>query len=329
MVEKKEEILLFLHEMPNILKKHVYLHHQTLKYCLMENKKKIKIGVIINENDYHVSAELPAEKADKLLAFYKEACETVLQGIEDEDQYLTFDPWLKVKDADLYDLALRAFNEEFSFQLGESYIDDKEHIDNCLDVHTPESFDDCYYLEVTNDIKFDYFVEQENNHFKTAIAEAINVLASAYIDENNPIYAKKLKESINRLLYKYTDTIRRSASEAACKKAKEKYQVLDLPSITPSQRKKVQDLIFEHVIPLEVVAQNIFKVVTAARNNNSSAIEDIKEILDQTKVAWITKKEDQKLNEKGLKAKMPGNNPNDMSNPLARYKKARIRLHQK
>lgn len=125
----------------------------------MENKKKIKIGVIINENDCHVSAELPAEEADKLLALYKEACETVLQGIEDEDQYLTFDPWLKAQDAELYEHALRAFNEEFSFQLGESYIDDKEHIDNCLDVHTPESFDDCYYLEDTNDIKFDYFVE--------------------------------------------------------------------------------------------------------------------------------------------------------------------------
>lgn len=300
------------------------MHRDTFKYCLMENKKKIKIGVIINENDCHVSAELPAEEADKLLAFYKVACETVLQGIEDEDQYLTFDPWLKVKDADLYDLALRAFNEEFSFQLGESYIDDKEHIDNCLDVHTPESFDDCYYLEDTNDIKFDYFVEQENNHlkikrmefFKTAIAEAINVLALAYININpKSIYAKKLKESINRLLYKYTDTITISASEAA----KEEYPNFDLPSITPNQRKKVSDLIFEHVIPLEVVAQNIFDVVTAARNNNSSAIEDIKNILGQTKVAWITKEEDGRLNREGLKCKMSLDDPNNMSDPLARY----------
>lgn len=310
------------------------MHRDTFKYCLMENKKKIKIGVIINENDYHVSAELPAEEADKLLALYKEACETVLQGIEDEDQYLTFDPWMKAKDAALYEHALRAFHEEFSIQLGESYIDDKEHIDNCLDVHTPESFDDCYYLEVTNDIKFDYFVEQENNHlkikrmefFKTAIAEAINVLALAYINinERDPksIYAKKLKESINRLLYKYTDTITISASDDA----REKYPDLDLPSITPNQRNHVSDLIFEHVIPLEVVAQNIFKVVTAARNNNSSAIEDIKKILDQTKVAWITKDEDGKLNSEGLKCKMSLDDPNNMSDPLARYNAIGIKL---
>lgn len=130
---------------------------KTFNYYLMGNIKKIKIGVIINENDYQVQAELPVEEADKLLALYKEACDTVLQGIEDEDQYLTFDPWLKAKDADLYEHALRAFHEKFSIQLGESYVDDKEHIDNCLDVHTPQSLDDCYYLEDSNDIKFDYF----------------------------------------------------------------------------------------------------------------------------------------------------------------------------
>lgn len=146
--------------------------------------------------------------------------------------------------------------------------------------------------------------------FKTAIAEAIYVLASAYINEDNPIYAKKLKESINRLLYKYTDTIDRSASVMA----QQIYPDLDLTSITPAQRTKVPKLKFEHVIPLEVVAQNIFDVV-----NNSSAIDDIKNILDHTMVAWITKNEDSNLNAAGLKAKMPGNDPNDMSNPLARY----------
>lgn len=156
--------------------------------------------------------------------------------------------------------------------------------------------------------------------FKTAIAEAINVLASAYIDENNPIYAKKLKESINRLLYKYTDTIGRSVSE----EAKKTYPDLDLPSITPNQRKNVPLLIFEHVIPLEVVAQNIFDVVKAAVY--SSAIKDIENILDKTMVAWITKDENGILNSEGLKCKMSLDDPNNMSDPLARYKAVGIKL---
>lgn len=157
--------------------------------------------------------------------------------------------------------------------------------------------------------------------FKTAIAEAIYVLASAYINENNPIYKKKLKESINRLLYKYTDTIGRLASVMA----RQVYPNLNLTSITPAQRTKVPDLKFEHVIPLEVVAQNIFDAVTVAKNK-TNAIKDIKNILEQTKVAWITKVEDSNLNAAGLKAKMPGDNPNDMSNPLARYKAVGITL---
>lgn len=159
--------------------------------------------------------------------------------------------------------------------------------------------------------------------FKTAIAEAINVLALAY-NERDPksIEARKLNESINRLLYKYTDTIKISVSD----EAKKKYPNLNLTSITPAQRTKVPKLKFEHVIPLKVVAQNIFDVVTAAVNNNSSAIEEIKNILDQTKVAWITKDEDQELNDAGLKAKMPGDNPNDMRDPLARYNAVGIKL---
>lgn len=125
----------------------------------MDNIKKIKIGVIINENDYQVQAELPTEEADKLLVLYKEACDTVLKGIEDEDQYLTFDPWLKAKDAELYEHALSAFHEAFSLQLGESYAEERENIDKYLDVHAPQSVDDGYYLEDSNDIKFEYFCE--------------------------------------------------------------------------------------------------------------------------------------------------------------------------
>lgn len=52
------------------------MHRDTFKYCLMENKKKIKIGVIINENDYHVSAELPAEEARYNAIGIKLACLT-------------------------------------------------------------------------------------------------------------------------------------------------------------------------------------------------------------------------------------------------------------
>ena len=60
---------------------------------------------------------------------------------------------------ELCDHALRAFHEAFSLQLGESYAEERENIDKYLDVHAPQSVDDSYYLEDSNDIKFDCFEE--------------------------------------------------------------------------------------------------------------------------------------------------------------------------
>lgn len=118
------------------------------------NRKRILFGVVINDNGYEMSVTIPSDDADKLLALYQQARETVLQGIDDEDQYLTFDPWFKAQDAELYDRALCAYHEEFSLYLAVVYHEEGEIIDQFLDVESDE-FGWC--LSDSNDIKFDFF----------------------------------------------------------------------------------------------------------------------------------------------------------------------------
>ena len=118
--------------------------------------KNIKIGVVINGNDGSVVATMPSNEAETLLALYDKARKTVLQGIEDEDQYLTFDPWLKEQNADLYEKAMNEFISGFNFSLLEP-----------KDEWEWEQLEKCYKLEwgmeghcladEGNEIFIDYF----------------------------------------------------------------------------------------------------------------------------------------------------------------------------
>ena len=117
----------------------------------------ITIGVVINNNYVQVVAQMDAADALRLLELIKQAEDTVLKSIPDDDRHLTFDPWLKVQDPKLYERTLAAFHKAFSIRLGESYAADKELYDQTMNVHVPCAVDDGYYLEDSNDVKFDSF----------------------------------------------------------------------------------------------------------------------------------------------------------------------------
>lgn len=118
--------------------------------------KKIKIVVVINGNDDSVVATMPANEVDALLALYYKAKESVLQGIEEEDQYLTFDPWLKEQNADLYEKAMNEFISGFNFSLNEPREEDGwELLEKCY-VLKRDMYGYCLADE-GNEIYIDYF----------------------------------------------------------------------------------------------------------------------------------------------------------------------------
>lgn len=120
-------------------------------------KKTIKVGVTINNNDEQIRIELEEPEALRLIELFNQAETTVLKSVPDEDRHLAFDPWLKAQDPMLYKKALEAFHMAFSIVLGESYVEKKELYDQTMDIHVPCAFDDSYYLEDSNDVRFDYF----------------------------------------------------------------------------------------------------------------------------------------------------------------------------
>lgn len=117
----------------------------------------ITFGVIINNNDEQIKVEMDAADALRLIELFNQAETTVLKSVPDEDRHLAFDPWLKAQDPMLYKKALEAFHIAFSIRLGESYVEKKELYDQTMDIHVPCAFDDSYYLEDSNDVRFNYF----------------------------------------------------------------------------------------------------------------------------------------------------------------------------
>lgn len=118
--------------------------------------KEININVIINGNDYGTTAIMPAADADALVALYNKARETVLQGVEEEDQYKTFDPWLKEQNLALYQRAMNAFLEGFSIQLNEPMSNEEwEQTNKYMTLNRDI---DGVWLDDDNEILFDSFV---------------------------------------------------------------------------------------------------------------------------------------------------------------------------
>lgn len=80
--------------------------------------KEINAEIYINWDNDGATVKFSDEEAEKLLALWKEAQDTILHDVEEEDYWEKFDPWLQEKAPDLYEKIMKAFHEEFWERMG-------------------------------------------------------------------------------------------------------------------------------------------------------------------------------------------------------------------
>lgn len=108
--------------------------------------KEIGVEVLLNENYEGEKITLSDEDADKLLALWQEAQNTILKDMEDEDYWQKFDPWLKEKDAKLYDKVIKSYCEAFGTRMcSEPWDGDDGFVSMSRDI-------DGVYLDDSNEI---------------------------------------------------------------------------------------------------------------------------------------------------------------------------------
>lgn len=89
--------------------------------------KEIGVEVLLNENYEGEEITLSDEDADKLLALWQEALDTILKDMDDEDYWEKFDPWLKEKDAKLYGKVNNGYCEAFGTRMCSEPWDDDDN----------------------------------------------------------------------------------------------------------------------------------------------------------------------------------------------------------
>ncbi len=80
--------------------------------------KEINVEIYINWDNNGATVKFSDEEAEKLLALWKEAQDTILKDMEEEDYWEKFDPWLQEKAPDLYEKIMKAYHEEFLERIG-------------------------------------------------------------------------------------------------------------------------------------------------------------------------------------------------------------------
>ena len=101
--------------------------------------KEINVEIYINWDNNGATVKFSDEEADKLLALWKEAQDTILHDVEEEDYWEKFDPWLQEKAPDLYEKIMKAFHEEFWERMGcySSNRDDYDFAGTDLGLYVP------------------------------------------------------------------------------------------------------------------------------------------------------------------------------------------------
>ncbi len=79
--------------------------------------KEIDAEIYLNGNNDGATVKLSDEEAEKLLALWKEAQDTILKDMEEEDYWEKFDPWLKEKVPNLHEKIMDAYYQETSERL--------------------------------------------------------------------------------------------------------------------------------------------------------------------------------------------------------------------
>ena len=79
--------------------------------------KEINAEIYLNGNNDGTTVTFSDREAEKLLALWKEAQDTILHDVEEEDYWEKFDPWLQEKAPDLYEKIMKAFYEDLAERL--------------------------------------------------------------------------------------------------------------------------------------------------------------------------------------------------------------------
>ena len=80
--------------------------------------KEINAAIYLNGNNDGTTVKLSDEEAENLLTLWKEAQDTILKDMEEEDYWEKFDPWLQEKAPDLYERIMKGFHEELWERMG-------------------------------------------------------------------------------------------------------------------------------------------------------------------------------------------------------------------
>lgn len=130
--------------------------------------KEIDVEIYINWDNNGATVKFSDEEADKLLALWKEAQDTILHDVEEEDYWEKFDPWLQEKAPDLYEKIMKAFHEEFWERIG-CYSSDEG--DDFVSI----SYDiDGAYLDDSNKIVINQIFLHQNKRSKRKENENIS-----------------------------------------------------------------------------------------------------------------------------------------------------------
>ena len=79
--------------------------------------KEINAEIYLNGNNDGTTVKLSDEEAENLLTLWKEAQDTILKDVEEEDYWEKFDPWLQEKAPDLYEKIMKAFYDDLAERL--------------------------------------------------------------------------------------------------------------------------------------------------------------------------------------------------------------------
>ena len=79
--------------------------------------KEINAEIYLNGNNDGTTVKLSDEEAENLLTLWKEAQDTILHDVEEEDYWEKFDSWLQEKAPDLYEKIMKAFYDDLAERL--------------------------------------------------------------------------------------------------------------------------------------------------------------------------------------------------------------------
>ena len=97
--------------------------------------KEIDAEIYLNGNNDGATVKLSDEEAEKLLALWQEAQDTILKDMEEEDYWEKFDPWLNEKTPDLYEKIMKAYYQETSERLSVGdWSESDEFMSVCHDI---------------------------------------------------------------------------------------------------------------------------------------------------------------------------------------------------